>query len=61
MESSRGDVAVNYFFQSRFVNRHLTRFQLFHFFCVVIDANDVMTYIGEASARNQADVSGADN
>ena len=61
MESLRRDVAVNYFFQSRFVDRYLAGFELFYFFVVVIDANDMMTDIGETGACHQADVSGADN
>ena len=61
MESLRRDVAVNYFFQSRFVDRYLAGFELFHFFGVVIDANDMMADISETGARHQTDVSGADN
>ena len=61
MESLRGDIAVNYFLQSRFVDRYLAGFELFHFPGVVIDANDMMTDVGETGARHQADVPGADN
>jgi hypothetical protein len=52
---------VNYFFQSRFIDRYLSGFELFHFFGVVIDANDMMADVSETGARYQADVSGADN
>src|SRR5215475_12039431 len=61
MEAARRDVAVNYFFQSRFVDRYLSGFELSDFFGVIIDANHMMADIGEASARHQTDVSGADN
>jgi hypothetical protein len=61
MESLRRDVAVNYFFQPRFVDRYLAGFELFDFFGVVIDANDMMTDVSETGARHQPYVSGADN
>ena len=61
MESLCRDVAVNDFFQSRFVDRYLAGFELFHFFGVVIDANDMMADVSETGACHQADVSGADN
>jgi hypothetical protein len=52
---------VNYFFQSRFVDRDLAGFELSDFFGVVIDTNDMMTDVSETGARHQTDVSGADN
>jgi len=61
MESPRRDVAMNYFLQSRLVDRYLAGFELFHFFRVIIDTNDMMADISETGARHQTDVSGADN
>jgi len=61
MESSRRDIAMNYFFQSGFVDRYLPGFELLHFFRIIIDANDMMADISKTGARHQTDVSGADN
>jgi hypothetical protein len=52
---------VNYFFQSRLIDRYFAGLKLFHFFGVIIDANDMVPDISETGARHQADVSGADN
>src|SRR5512146_3020011 len=52
---------MNDFFKPRFVNRYLTSFQLFDFFGVVIDTDNVVPHVGETSARHQPNVSGADN
>ena len=60
-QPARRDVAVNDFFESRFVDRYLTGLQLFHFFGVVIDADHMMADIGETGACHQTNVSGADN
>src|SRR5262249_16732450 len=61
MKSARRDVPVNYFFQSPFVDPYLSAVELSDLFGFIINANHMMTDIGEASARHQTDVSGADN
>src|ERR1700745_3765927 len=61
MAPARRNVAVNYFLESRFVDRYLAGFELCDFFGVIINANHMMADIGEASARYQTDVSGAEN
>jgi len=60
-QPARGDIAVNYFFKSRFINWHLAGLQLFDLLRVVIDANDVVPNIGETGAGHEADVTGADD
>ena len=52
---------MNYFFKSRFIDRHLASLQLFDLLRVVIDAKDIMADIGETGARYKANVTRADD
>jgi hypothetical protein len=52
---------MNYFFKPRFINWYLARLQLLDFLRVVIDANDVMSDIGETGTCDQADITGTDD
>ena len=51
-----GNVAMHDLFQAGFVNRHLALLERFDFAGVVIDADDIMTDVGETGARDEADV-----
>ena len=57
----RGDVAVDHFLETRLVDRDLARLERFHFAWVVIDTDDVVADIGEAGARDEADITGTDD
>ena len=51
---------MNNLFKSRLVNWHLAGLQLLDLLRVVVDANHIMTDIGETGARHQANVTGTD-
>ena len=52
---------MNYFVQSRFVDRNFAGFELFYFFGVVIHADDMMADVSKTGACHQTNVAGADN
>ena len=57
----RGDIAVNDFLEARLVDRHLAGLERFDFARIVIDADDVVADVGEASARDETDITGTDD
>ena len=57
----RRNIAVDYFFKPRFIDWHFAGLELLYFLRVVIDANDIMSDIGETGARHQADITGTDD
>ena len=56
-----GDVAVHEFLEPGLVNRNLARLEHVDLALVVIDADDVMADFGKARARDETDVTGADD
>lgn len=54
----RRNVAMDYFFESGFVNRNLTSLQCLNLARVVIDTDDMMTDVGKTRAGDKANVSG---
>src|SRR5215472_12249185 len=52
---------MNYFFQTGFVDRNFATLQYFDLLHVVIDANHVVSHIGETCAGHKTDVSRTDN
>ena len=50
MQTLGGHVAVDQFLQTWFINRHFTLNKLLDFFRVVINANHIVTDLGEASS-----------
>ena len=57
MKAASGDIAVDQFLESGFVNGNFALDELLDFFSVVVDANDVMADLGKASARDETDIS----
>src|SRR2546430_17317658 len=57
----RGDVAMDHFLETGFVNRHFASLQRFDFPRVVIDADNVVAHVGEASAGDNTDVTGTND
>src|SRR5207237_1328385 len=55
-EAMGGDIAVNDFFEARFINGDFAGLQRLDFFWIIIDADDVVTDIGKTGASNKADV-----
>ena len=47
---------MNYFFQARFVNWHAPSVERFDPVRIVIDADDIVADLSEASAGNEANV-----
>ena len=56
-----GNVAVNDFFEARFIDRNFAGLQRLNFFRIVIDADDVVTDIGKTGASNKADITGTND
>src|SRR6202040_1780319 len=56
-----GDVAMDHFLETGFVDRHFASLQCFDFPRVVIDADNVVAHVGEASAGDKTDVTGTDD
>src|SRR6516164_10838068 len=54
-------MALEQFGQKILVNGDLSRLQRFEFLSVVVDQDDLVTEIGEASAGHKSDVSGSDH
>src|SRR5436305_13781221 len=52
----RGDVAMNQFFQTGFVDRDTAGASFFNFARIVIDAGHVVTNISKAGAGDEADI-----
>ena len=56
-----GDIAVEKVLEARFVDGNFSSAELLDFFRVVIDANHIVADLGEASARDETDISGSNN
>lgn len=52
---------MDHFLETGFVDRHFTSLQRFDFPRVVIDADNVVAHVGEASAGDKTDVTGAND
>ena len=52
-QTARGDVAMNDFFQTRFVNWHTPGLKCFDLVGVVIDTDDIVADVGETSAGDE--------
>src|SRR5258708_35869827 len=57
----RGDVAMDHFLETGCVDRQFTSLQRFDFPRVVIDADNVVAHVGEASAGDKTDVTGTND
>src|SRR5439155_13325786 len=55
------DVAIDDLVEARLVDRDFSLLQRLDFFCVDVDADDIVAEISEACAGNQADVACADD
>jgi hypothetical protein len=55
-QPARGNVAMNHFLQAGFVDRYMTALQRVDLSLVVVNADNIMANIGEASTRHQADI-----
>ena len=56
-----GNIAMNDFFQTGLVDWNAPRLEGFYFDLIVVDANNVVTDVGKARARDQTDIAGTDN
>jgi len=61
VEALGGHIAVEKVLEARFVNGNFSSAELFDFFRIVIDTNHIVADLGEASARDEADISGSNN
>ena len=61
MQALGSDIAVEKVLEARLVNGNFSGAELLDFFCVVIDANHIVADFGEASARDETDISGSNN
>ena len=60
-QSAGGNIAMNDFFQAGFVNRDLPALQAIDLSLVVVDADDIVADIGEASTSHETDISRTNN
>src|ERR1700726_2137682 len=55
-QSMSRNVAINNFFEAGFVNGDVSALETFDLFLVIVDADNSVTDIGEASASHQTDI-----
>src|SRR2546423_7154272 len=61
MQTVRGNIAMNDFLQTRFVNWNAAGLQDLNFCSVIIDADHVVADVGKTSAGHEPNVSGTDD
>jgi hypothetical protein len=61
MKAFGSDIAVQKVLKAGFVDGNFSGAELLDFFRVVIDANHIVADLGEASARDETDISGSNN